>query len=71
MRQFYFEAPKTQKVEDLTPVAVHQETVEAQAEEVAVKTEIQTQNQGIPVPGHVEPEPSKRGFLIRFFLPNG
>ena len=25
----------------------------------------------IPVPEHVEPEPKKRGFLSRFFLPNG
>ena len=25
----------------------------------------------IPVPEHVEPEPEKRGFLSRFFLPNG
>ncbi|MEK5790033.1 DNA-binding protein, partial [Acinetobacter johnsonii] len=25
----------------------------------------------IPVPEHVEPEPKKRGFLSRFFLPYG
>jgi predicted DNA-binding protein YlxM (UPF0122 family) len=25
----------------------------------------------IPVPEHIEPEPKKRGFLSRFFLPNG
>jgi len=28
-------------------------------------------NPRIPVPEHVEPEPKKRGFLSRFFLPNG
>jgi predicted DNA-binding protein YlxM (UPF0122 family) len=29
------------------------------------------ENKRIPVPDHVEPEPPKRGFLSRFFLPNG
>lgn len=31
----------------------------------------QTENKRIPVPEHVEPEPPKRGWLSRFFLPNG
>lgn len=31
----------------------------------------QTENKQIPVPEHVKPEPPKRGFLSRFFLPNG
>lgn len=31
----------------------------------------QGENKRIPVPEHVEPEPPKRGFLSRFFLPNG
>lgn len=31
----------------------------------------QTANKRIPVPEKVEPEPVKRGFLSRFFLPNG
>lgn len=31
----------------------------------------QTENKRIAVPEHVEPEPPKRGFLSRFFLPNG
>ena len=30
-----------------------------------------TENKRIPVPEHVEPESPKRGFLSRFFLPNG
>ena len=29
------------------------------------------ENKRIPVPEHVEPEPEKRGFWSRFFLPNG
>ena len=31
----------------------------------------QTENKRIAVPEYVEPEPPKRGFLSRFFLPNG
>ena len=31
----------------------------------------QKENKHIPMPKHVEPEPPKRGFLSRFFLPNG
>ncbi len=31
----------------------------------------QKDNKRIPVPEHVEPEPKKRGFLSRFFLPYG
>ena len=55
-----------------------------QQKEAPVQTEIQTQpkddglttpeqpeNKRIPIPDHVEPEPKKRGFISRFFLPNG
>jgi len=65
--QRLLEAPKPPKVEDPTPVATPQEAVEAPQEEA----EIQTTKKRIPVPEHVEPEPKKRGFLSRFFLPNG
>ena len=34
-------------------------------------TLVETENKRIPVPEHIEPEPKKRGFLSRFFLPNG
>ena len=34
-------------------------------------TTAETENKRIPVPGHVEPEQPKRGWLSRFFLPNG
>lgn len=34
-------------------------------------TPAEKENKRIPVPEHVEPEPPKRGFLSRFFLPNG
>ncbi len=69
--QRLLEAPKPQKVEDPTPVAPPQETVEAPKEEADIQTEIETPKKRIPVPEHVEPEPKKRGFLSRFFLPNG
>jgi len=29
------------------------------------------ENKRIPVPEQIEPEPPKRGFWSRFFLPNG
>ena len=69
--QRLLEAPKPLKVEDPTPVATPQETVEAPKEEAEVQTEIQTANKRIPIPEHGEPEPKKRGFISRFFLPNG
>lgn len=34
-------------------------------------TTVETENKRIPVPEHVEPEQPKRGWLSRFFLPNG
>ena len=71
--QRLLEAPKASKMEDLAPVAPHQETVEVPVpdKQHEVESEIQTPNKRIPVPEHVEPEPKKRGFLSRFFLPNG
>ncbi|MNE88406.1 hypothetical protein D3C80_1857120 [compost metagenome] len=34
-------------------------------------TDSQKENNRIPVPEQIELEPPKRGFLSRFFLPNG
>ncbi len=34
-------------------------------------TKSQNETKRMPVPEHVKPEPKKRGFLSRFFLPNG
>ena len=60
-------------MEDPTPVAPPQETIEVPlpVKPNEVESDIQTQNKRIPVPEHVEPEPKKRGFISRFFLPNG
>lgn len=66
--QRLLEAPKPPKVEDSTPVATPQETVEPK-EEAEIQTEIQEPKKRIPVPEHIEPEPEKRGFWSRFFRP--
>jgi hypothetical protein len=34
-------------------------------------TSVPEQNKRIPIPEHIKEEPKKRGFLSRFFLPNG
>lgn len=70
-----------QHIEDLTHRIEFKGVLEPQIEE---KTELSPkpkhdglttpepkENPRIPVPEHVEPEPKKRGFLSRFFLPNG
>ena len=43
----------------------------AEAKHEGLTTPEQTENKRIPVPEPVEEEPKKRGFLSRFFLPNG
>jgi hypothetical protein len=46
------------------------QTVRQNSSEVLATPE-QTENKRISVPEHVEPEQPKRGWLSRFFLPNG
>ena len=43
----------------------------AEAKHEGLTTLEQTENKRIPVPEQIEPEPPKRGFLSRVFLPNG
>ena len=70
--QRLLEAPKPPKMEEPTPVAPPQETKTSVPEKpIEVETDIQTPNKRIPVPEHVEPEPKKRGFISRFFMPYG
>lgn len=45
--------------------------LENQPKDDGLTTKSIKENKCIPVPEHVEPEPPKRGFLSRFFLPNG
>ena len=44
---------------------------ESEPKDDGLTTPEQIENKRIPVPEHVEPEPPKRGWLSRFFLPNG
>ena len=44
---------------------------EPEPKDDGLTTPEQKENKRIAVPEHVEPEPPKRGFLSRFFLPNG
>ena len=44
---------------------------EPEPKEEELTTPVISENKRIPVPEHVEPEPKKRGFLSRFFLPYG
>lgn len=45
--------------------------LEPEPKDDGLTTPVETENKRIPVPEHVEPEQPKRGFLSRFFLPNG
>ena len=44
---------------------------EAEPKHDGLTTPVETENKRIPVPEQVEPEQPKRGWLSRFFLPNG
>jgi hypothetical protein len=44
---------------------------ESEPKHDGLTTPVETENKRIPVPEQVEPEQPKRGWLSRFFLPNG
>ena len=52
-----------------TPAQPEPSTTELKDE--GLTTPVETENKRIAVPEHIEPEPEKRGWLSRFFLPNG
>ena len=72
--QRLLEAPKT-NMTTFTDQKSEPDTADPQLESElkhdGLTTPEQTENKRIPVPEHVEPEPPKRGWLSRFFLPNG
>ena len=72
--QRLLEAPKT-NMTTFTDQNSEPDTADPQLESElkhdGLTTPEQTENKRIPVPEHVEPEQTKRGFLSRFFLPNG
>lgn len=72
--QRLLEAPKPNITPPSEPETAQSSPVTEAKEEVIAMPPKEPQvieNKRIPVPEHVEPEPQKRGFLSRFFLPNG
>ena len=70
------EQPKTEVEEHKVAPPVHSEMTENPRLEPGQKddgltTPVETENKRIPVPEQVELEQPKRGWLSRFFLPNG
>ena len=76
MMQRLLEAPKP-KIQDPSELELPKSApiVEMKEEVIVVPPKddglTTPENKRIPVPEHVEPEPKKRGFLSRFFLPYG
>ncbi|QKY92162.1 MULTISPECIES: plasmid replication DNA-binding protein [Acinetobacter] len=73
--QRLLEAPKT-NMTTFTDQKPSQDIVtdprsEPEPKHDGLTTPVETENKRIPVPEHVEPEQPKRGWLSRFFLPNG
>lgn len=72
--QRLLEAPKPDIPTSIDPEPTRAEYMTEEKEEVIAvpqKEPDTKKNKRITVPEHVEPEPPKRGFLSRFFLPNG
>jgi len=69
MMQRLLEAPKSH-----IPASIDPEQMTEKKEEVIAMPQNESdtsENKRIPVPKHIEPEQPKRGWLTRFFLPNG
>ena len=72
--QRLLEAPKPHIPTSVDPDPTQTEPMTEEKEEVIAMPQKEldaTENKRIAVPEHIEPEPPKRGFLSRFFLPNG
>lgn len=72
--QRLLEAPKPHIPTSVDPEPTQAEQIPQEKEEVIAiqqKEPSTSENKRIPVPEHVEPEQPKRGWLSRFFLPNG
>ena len=68
------EAPKPHIPTSIDPEPTQAEPMTEEKEEVIAMPQKEpdaTENKRIPVPEQVEPEQPKRGWLSRFFLPNG
>ena len=72
--QRLLEAPKPHIPTSVDPDPTQTEPMTEEKEEAIAMPQKEldaTENKRIAVPEHIEPEPPKRGFLSRFFLPNG
>lgn len=75
--QRLLEAPKATSLDTptFTDPNVRSSSLEAEAGNSNLDQQtpivVPSENKSIPVPEQAEPEPVKRGFLSRFFLPNG
>ena len=72
--QRLLEAPKPHIPTSIDPEPIQAEPMTEEREEVIAMSQKEpdtTENKRIPVPEQVEPEQPKRGWLSRFFLPNG
>ena len=72
--QRLLEAPKPHIPTSVDPDPTQAEPMTEEKEEVIAMPQKEpdaTENKRIPVPEQVEPEQPKRGWLSRFFLPNG
>ena len=72
--QRLLEAPKPHIPTSIDPEPTQAEPMTEEKEEVIAMPQKEpdaTENKRILVPEHVEPEQPKRGWLSRFFLPNG
>ncbi|EJW84558.1 plasmid replication DNA-binding protein [Acinetobacter johnsonii] len=72
--QRLLEAPKPHIPTSIDPEPTQAEPMTEEKEEVIAMPQKEpdaTENKRIPVPEQVEPEQPKRGWLSRFFLPNG
>lgn len=72
--QRLLEAPKPHTPTSIDPDPTQAYPMTEEKEEVIAMPQKEpdaTENKRIPVPEHVEPEQPKRGWLSRFFLPNG
>lgn len=69
--QRLLEAPKANMTTFTDQKSEAEIATDPRSEEPESKQEQPKENQRIAVPEHIEPESKKRGFLSRFFLPNG
>ena len=69
--QRLLEAPKPHIPTSVDPESTQMTEENEEVTAMTKKEPESSENKRIPVPEHIEPEPNKRGFLSRFFLPNG